>query len=58
MTSFTFWSITWSIIWIVCGIWAANDASNRGKSGCLVFLLIFLLGPVGLIIWLLIRPNN
>lgn len=47
----------WFLIWLGCGIWAATDASERGKSGCLVFLLIFLLGPVGLIIWLLIRPN-
>lgn len=47
----------WFIIWLVCGIWAAMDASDRGQSGCLVFLLIFFLGPVGLIIWLLIRDK-
>ncbi len=50
--------ILWFLICLVCCIWAASDASNRGKSGCLVFLLVLLLGPVGLIIWLLIRPNN
>ena len=47
--------IIWFIIWIACGLWAGIDASARGKSGCLVFLLIFFLGPIGLIIWLLIR---
>lgn len=46
------------LLWIICGIWGAIDASNRGKSGCLVFLLILFTGPVGLIIWLLIRPND
>ncbi|HSM56514.1 MAG TPA: hypothetical protein VK879_10205 [Candidatus Sulfomarinibacteraceae bacterium] len=44
-------------IWSV--IWAYNDAEKRGKSGCLVALLVFLLTwPVGLIIWLLIRPED
>ncbi|WBW96265.1 hypothetical protein [Oceanirhabdus sp. W0125-5] len=50
--------VLWLIIWIGCGIWAANDASERGSSGCLVFLLILFLGPVGLIIWLLIRETT
>ncbi|MCM1988919.1 hypothetical protein [Oceanirhabdus seepicola] len=49
--------VLWLIIWLLCGIWAAADASEKGKSGCLVFLLILLLGPVGLIIWLLIRDS-
>lgn len=44
------------IIWSI--IWAYSDAEKRGKSGCLVALLVFLLPwPVGLIIWLLIRPE-
>ncbi len=45
------------IIWLICGIWGAYDASEREKSGCLVFLLIMIGGPIGLIIWLLIRDN-
>jgi len=37
--------------------WAVNDAEKRGRSGCVILLLFFLLPwPVGLIIWLLIRP--
>jgi hypothetical protein len=44
-------------IWSI--VWAYNDAESRGKSGCLVALLVFLLTwPVGLIIWLLIRPTE
>jgi preprotein translocase subunit SecG len=40
-------------------VWAYGDAERRGKSGCLVALLVFLLTwPVGLIIWLLIRPEE
>lgn len=40
-------------------IWAFQDAQRRGKSGCLVALLVLLLvWPVGLIIWLLIRPSR
>ena len=44
-------------IWSI--IWAYGDAESRGKSGCLVALLVFLLTwPVGLIIWMLIRPEH
>lgn len=45
------------VIWSI--IWAYNDANKRGKSGCLVALLVFLLTwPVGLIIWLIFRPEE
>lgn len=50
--------IIWILIVLVCSIWAATDASSRGKSGCLVFILVLFLGPIGLIIWLLIRPEE
>ena len=40
-------------------VWAYQDAEKRGRSGCLVALLVFLVSwPAGLIIWLLIRPNG
>ena len=46
-------------IYIYSIIWAYGDAEKRGKSGCLVALLVFLVTwPVGLIIWLLIRPEG
>ena len=50
--------IIWFLIGLIASIWALSDASDRGKSGCLVFLLVFLGGPIGLIIWLLIRPEK
>ena len=44
-------------IWSI--VWAYNDAESRGKSGCLVALLVLLLSwPVGLIAWLIFRPDN
>jgi hypothetical protein len=47
------------ILYIGSIIWAYGDAEERGKSGCLVALLVFLATwPVGLIIWLLIRPQE
>ena len=47
------------IIYIGSVIWAFSDAQQRGKSGCLVALLVLLLvWPVGLIIWILIRPDS
>ena len=47
------------ILYIGSIIWAYSDAEKRGKPGCLVALLVFLATwPVGLIIWLLIRPHE
>jgi hypothetical protein len=38
--------------------WAARDADRRGKSGCLVSLLVLLTWPLGLILWLFFRPDS
>ncbi|SCY79393.1 hypothetical protein [Alkaliphilus peptidifermentans] len=40
------------------GFAAASDALRRGKSSFLVFLLITLSGPVGLINRILFRPET
>lgn len=46
------------LLWIVSIVWAYHNAQSRGKSGCLVALLIiFLTWPVGFIAWLVFRPN-
>lgn len=43
----------WSIVWVY------NDAEKRGKSGCLVALLVlFLSWPIGLLAWLIFRPEE
>jgi hypothetical protein len=45
------------IIWSI--FWAYHDAEERGKSGCLVAIMIaFLSWPISLIVWLLIRPDE
>jgi len=47
------------ILYIYTVIWAYKDANQRGKPGWLAALLVFLLSwPVGLIVWLLIRPED
>ncbi|MGB2955486.1 MAG: hypothetical protein WBB64_05890 [Anaerolineales bacterium] len=39
-------------------IWVYRDAEKRGKSGCLVALLVFLLEwPISLLVWLVFRPD-
>lgn len=38
--------------------WAAGDATARGKSGCLVGLLVFFTWPLGLLLWLIARPDT
>jgi len=44
-------------LWSV--IYSYTDAVQRGKSGCLVALLVALLSwPIGLIVWLVFRPEK
>ena len=44
--------LAWSLIWVY------GDAEKRGKSGCLVALLVFLLEwPISLLVWLVFRPD-
>ena len=44
------------IIGILLGIWVYKDAEKRGKSGIVWLLIVWVLGIIGLIIWLVIRP--
>ena len=47
------------LIPILTTVWAYGDAERRGKSGCLVALLVFFLSwPLGLILWLVFRPDS
>lgn len=39
-------------------IWAGSDAERRGKSGILIGLLVFFTWPLGLLIWLVARPEG
>jgi len=38
--------------------WVGRDADKRGKAGCLVALVVFLTWPLGLILWLVFRPDS
>ncbi len=48
--------LVWFIIFILIGIWAYRDAEKRGKSGALWLIIVILLGLLGIIIWLIVRP--
>jgi uncharacterized membrane protein len=39
-------------------LWTATDAIKRGKSPLLVCLLVILSFPVGLVAWLIFRPET
>ncbi len=38
-------------------IWVAKDAELRGKSGILLAVLIFFTWPLGLLVWVVARPE-
>ena len=45
------------ILGLILGIWVYKDAEKRGKSGVLWLLIVwFVAFPIGLIIWLVVRP--
>lgn len=48
--------IIWFVVFILIGIWVYKDAEKRGKSGVLWLIIVILLGIIGIIIWLAIRP--
>lgn len=42
----------WSLVWVY------GDAEARGKPGCLVAFLVFLLSwPISLLVWIVFRPE-
>jgi len=48
-------SIIWFIIWLLIGLWAYKDAKSRGDEHAILwFLVVFLLGLIGLIIYLVV----
>ena len=54
-----YFSIVCAILWILAFFIAlcANDARRRGASPVLVVLACILFFPVGVILWLLLRPD-
>ena len=51
-----FWIIIWFVIFILIAIWVYKDAERRGKSGALWLIIVIILGLIGILIWLLVRP--
>ena len=49
--------ITSLIIFIGLAIWVSKDAKNRGKDGFKWFMISFLLGIFGIIVWIFSRPK-
>ncbi len=45
------------VIWIAIGVWMYKDAEKRGKSGALWLIIGLILGIIGLIVWLIVRPE-
>ncbi len=45
-----------AIIGLLIAIWVYKDAEKRGKSGILWLLIVWITFPIGLIIWLVVRP--
>ena len=48
--------LVWFVIWILVAIWVYRDAEKRGSSGILWLIIVILLGLIGIIIWLVVRP--
>ena len=46
------------IVWLICGLIAASVMSGKGRSGLGGLALGVLLGPIGVIIALVIRPSE
>jgi len=45
------------VIWIAIGVWLYKDAEKRGKSGALWLIIGLVTGIIGIIIWLIVRPD-
>ena len=61
---FDVWSVWFGVVLIgICVFmyfvfWTYRDAQQRTDRPFLVALMVFLAGPVGLLMWLVFRPRN
>lgn len=46
------------VLWILCGVAGMIILQNKGRGGCLGFLLGALLGPIGIVIALVMGRNT
>lgn len=56
--AFIFLPIIWLIIAILLCVWVYRDAQSRGENAALWLLIVLITGIIGLIIWLIIRPEK
>lgn len=45
-------------VWIAITVWTYRDAQARGENGVLWAVIVFFLGLIGLVIWLIVRSNK
>ena len=50
--------LVWLLIWIVCGMAAGAVMSKKGRGRVEGYALGFLLGPIGVVIALVLRPTT
>lgn len=50
--------IVWIIISILLCIWVYKDAEARGESAVLWLIVVLITGIIGLIVWLVVRPDK
>jgi cytochrome bd-type quinol oxidase subunit 2 len=50
--------VIWLIVAIALAVWVYKDAEARGESGVLWLIVCALLGVIGFIIWLIVRPKE
>lgn len=55
--SFCIIPLIMTVVWIILAVWVYRDAEQRGENAVLWLLIVLVTGIVGLIIWLVIRPQ-
>jgi hypothetical protein len=45
-------------LWVWSGIWAYRDGKKRGKPGVSVAAFVMLFWPIGLLAWVVFRPER
>lgn len=53
-----FFVITWFVVAILLCVWVYKDAKARGEEGALWLIIVLIAGIIGLIIWLIVRPDE
>lgn len=52
------WGLLFLIVHIYCVVWAFRDAERRGKPGILVALMVLVAPLLGVLLWIVFRPEG